>query len=62
MNKASKREVETMKKKIKKDLEHFEWTAARINESKTMDSLPKSLQDKLTSRKPKGQQLAQLIN
>jgi hypothetical protein len=48
-----------MNKKIKKDLEHFEWTVARIKESKTMDSLPKSLQDKLTSRKPKGPQLAQ---
>ena len=48
-----------MNKKIKTDLEHFEWTAVRIKESKTMNSLPKSLQEKLTSRKPKGPHLGQ---
>jgi uncharacterized protein (DUF4415 family) len=47
-----------MNKKIKKDLEDFEWTAAELKTSKKINSLPKSLQQKITSRKNRGAQVA----
>ncbi len=45
-----------MNKKIKKDPEDFEWTAAELKASKKINSLPKSLQQKLASRKTRGAQ------
>ncbi|MEY3776955.1 MAG: hypothetical protein RIR83_992 [Pseudomonadota bacterium] len=47
-----------MNKKIKKDPEDFEWTAAELKTSKKINSLPKSLQQKITSRKNRGAQVA----
>jgi uncharacterized protein (DUF4415 family) len=47
-----------MNKKIKKDTEDFEWTAAELKASKKINSLPKSLQQKLASRKTRGAQTA----
>jgi len=47
-----------MNKKIKKDPEDFEWTAAELKASKKINSLPKSLQQKLASRKTRGAQTA----
>ena len=47
-----------MNKKIRKDLEDFEWTAAELKASKKINSLPKSLQQKLASRKTRGAQTA----
>jgi uncharacterized protein (DUF4415 family) len=48
-----------MNKKTKNDLDDFEWTAAEIKASKKINSLPKSLQAKLASRKSRGPQIAQ---
>ena len=47
-----------MNKKIRKDPEDFEWTAAELKASKKINSLPKSLQQKLASRKTRGAQTA----
>ena len=47
-----------MNKKIKKDTEDFEWTGAELKASKKINSLPKSLQQKLASRKTRGAQTA----
>ena len=47
-----------MNKKIKKDTEDFEWTAAELKASKKINSLPKSLQQKLALRKTRGAQTA----
>ena len=47
-----------MNKKTKNDLGDFEWTAAEIKASKKINSLPKSLQAKLASRKSRGPQIA----
>ena len=46
-----------MNKKIKRDQDDFEWTAAEIKSSKKINSLPKSLQEKLASRKSRGPQI-----
>ncbi len=45
-----------MNKKIKSDQNDFEWTAAEIKASNKINSLPKSLQEKLASRKTRGPQ------
>jgi len=47
-----------MNKKIRKDPEDFEWTAAELKASKKINSLPRSLQQKLASRKTRGAQTA----
>ena len=47
-----------MNRRIKKDLEDFEWTAAEIKASKKVNSLPKSLQQKIAARKTRGPQIA----
>ena len=47
-----------MNKKTKQDPEDFEWTTAELKASKKFSSLPKSLQEKLASRKPRGPQAA----
>ena len=47
-----------MNKKTKNDLDDFEWTAAEIKASKKINSLPKSLQAKLATRKSRGPQIA----
>jgi uncharacterized protein (DUF4415 family) len=47
-----------MNKKIKNDQDDFEWTKAEIKSSKKINSLPKSLQAKLASRKTRGPQIA----
>jgi uncharacterized protein (DUF4415 family) len=47
-----------MNKKVKKDPEDFEWTAAELKASKKINSLPKSLQQKIASRKTRGPQVA----
>jgi uncharacterized protein (DUF4415 family) len=47
-----------MTKKVKKDLEDFEWTAAELKASKKINSLPKSLQQKIASRMTRGAQVA----
>ena len=45
-----------MNKKTKQDPEDFEWTTAELKSSKKFNTLPKSLQEKLASRKPRGPQ------
>jgi uncharacterized protein (DUF4415 family) len=45
-----------MNKKIKSDQNDFEWTLSEIKVSKKINSLPKSLQEKLASRKKRGPQ------
>jgi hypothetical protein len=47
-----------MNKKIKKDLEDFEWTAAELKASKKINSLPKSLKQKISLRKTRGPQVS----
>jgi uncharacterized protein (DUF4415 family) len=47
-----------MNRTIKKDLEDFEWTAAEIKASKKVNSLPKSLQQKIAARKTRGPQVS----
>ena len=47
-----------MNKKTKKDPEDFEWTAAEIKASKKINSLPKTLQQKIASRKTRGPQIS----
>ena len=47
-----------MNKKTKNDLDDFEWTAAEIKASKKINSLPKSLQVKIATRKSRGPQIA----
>jgi uncharacterized protein (DUF4415 family) len=46
-----------MNKKIKTDMEDFEWTEAELKASKKINSLPKSLQLKLAARKTRGPQI-----
>ncbi|WP_114689816.1 BrnA antitoxin family protein [Polynucleobacter necessarius] len=45
-----------MNKKRKSDQDDFEWTKAKVKASKKINSLPKSLQQKLASRKTRGPQ------
>ena len=45
-----------MNKKIKSDQDDFEWTPSEIASSKKINTLPKSLQAKLASRKTRGPQ------
>ena len=47
-----------MNKKTKKDPEDFEWTTAEIKASKKINSLPKTLQQKIASRKTRGPQIS----
>jgi uncharacterized protein (DUF4415 family) len=47
-----------MNKMIKTDQDDFEWTKEELNASKKINSLPKSLQLKLASRKRRGPQSA----
>jgi len=46
-----------MNSKPKIDQEDFEWTAAELKAAKKFADLPKSLQTKLASRKPRGTQV-----
>lgn len=47
-----------MHSKPKIDQEDFEWTAAELKAAKKFADLPKSLQTKLASRKPRGAQVS----
>jgi hypothetical protein len=42
-----------MNQKMKKDQDNFVWTASELKTSKKIDSLPKALQEKLSSRNAK---------
>jgi uncharacterized protein (DUF4415 family) len=45
-----------MNKKIRTDIDDFEWTEAELKSSKKINSLPKALQLKLAARKTRGPQ------